>query len=237
MGTFIRWGRGRVALPALLGILVTWSVCAVGSEGDASHSRAAPYASIQIDVRAWIDAFRRADDGGQDALLKQWVAHHRSCARLLQRCRPEDKAAATEVLAGLWRRNRLSPDDRAAIVRDTVSMSIVEREASDAARGHRELAIRAKRQFPFPKGTWLEWDYDIAVGIRPLRLAKTGGNSRDWEGVAPLDIGSFGGMGYFGTPSARALVELREVVRGKVIWRETWAVGPTSLSRIQPPGR
>ena len=237
MRTYIPSGRARAALPALIGMLVAWPVCAVRSEGDASLSGAARDARIEIDVRSWIDAYRRADVRGQDALLKRWVARHGGCARLLSQCRPEDRAAAAELLSDLWRRKRLTPADRAAIVRDTVSMSIAEREAWDAAKGHRELVIRAERRFPFPKGAWLEWGYDICIGERPLRLPKSAGNSRDWEGAGTLDIGSFGGWGYFGTPSARAVVEVQEIVGGKVVWRETWAIGPTRLSNIKPLGR
>jgi len=221
-----RIGGRRFALVALLVALAT------GTRADVSE----PSGDARIDVRAWLDAYRAADEAGRERLRQRWAAAEGTCATLLRRCHPADRAAVEALLADLWRQGRLSPGDRAAIVRIAVTPRIVERDGGDAVRGHRELVLRAERRFPFPPETWLEWSYDIAVGGRPLRVDPAGGNSCDWEGAGPLDIGSFGGSGHPGTPAAQALIEVREVVAGKVAWRHTWEVGPTRLSPL-PPGR
>lgn len=222
-----RIGGGRFALVVLLVALAT------GTRADVTE----PSGDARIDARAWLDAYRAADEAGRERLLRRWAAAEGTCATLLRRCHPRDRVAVETLLADQWRKGRLSPADRAGIVRIAVTPRIVERDGGDAVRGRRELVLRAERRFPFPPGTWLEWSYDIAIGARPLRVDPAGGNSRDWEGDGPLDVGSLGSGGHLGTPSARALIEVREIVAGKVAWRHTWEVGPTRLSPLPPPGR
>lgn len=190
----------------------------------------APTARTQLDPRVWMADFRKADARRQAVLLRDWHATEGSIANLLTRCRPEDRATATTLLTNLWTQNRLAADDRRTLVLNTVTFRLAERAGCDATGGQRELVLRAERSFSFPKGTWFEWSYAVAIGPRQLRLDTTSGNSRDWEGAGPLDIGTFGCWGQFGAPTARALLEVREVKRGQVVWRQSFEVGPTTLS-------
>jgi hypothetical protein len=205
------------------------------SRSNASVPKSEPDLRVHSDVRTWLANYRKADPAGQEALLKSWLVRERSYVEILRQCRPEDRAAAQEVLLDLWRGNRMSPLDRASLVRAVTTMRIVELEAWNDAHGRRELVLEVERRFPFPNGTWFEWSYDIDIGDRPLRINPNASGCRDWEGTGKLPLGSLGGGRHFGTPSARALIEVRELVGGKIVWRQTWSVGPTRLSFIAPP--
>src|SRR5262249_33097401 len=153
------------------------------SQSDASAPGSRPDLRTATDASAWLEDYRKADERGREALLTRWLAQERSYAVLLHRCPPWDRPAAQELLADLWGRGRLAPAHRAAIVRELVSMRIVERAAWDAVRGHRELQVQAERRFPFPKGTWLQWSCTLDIGDRPLQLDTNCWSTRDWEGA------------------------------------------------------
>jgi len=186
----------------------------------------------------WLKAYRKADKRGREVLLKTWLAKGGNALDLLHDCSPEERAAAKDVLAELWRSEQLSPQARAATVRAFVSMRLVERPAWDAARGQRELMLQVDRRFSFPKGTWLRWNYAIAIGGRALRLDPASWNTRDWEGTGPLALGSLGSGGHFGAPSAEAVIEVWEPDPkrpGKDRWRLRWSVAPTKLRLLARP--
>ncbi len=187
---------------------------------------------------AWLKDYRKADPRGREALLSAWLAEGGNALDLLHDCPPEQRDAAKEVLAELWRSNRLPPRAKAATVKAFVSMRLVERPAWDAVRGHRELVIRVDRQFAFPKGTWVRWSSSIEIGGRPRRLDPASWSTRDWEGAGPLDVGGLGSWGHFGAPSAEAVIEAWEPDPdrpGKDLWRHRWSVGPTRLGFLPRP--
>ena len=121
MRPFASWMRSRFALVALL------AASATGSPGDVPVPATESTGDVRIDAQAWLDAYRRADEPGRDRLLKGWAAAEGTCATLLRRCPPRDRVAVENLMADLWRRGRLSPADRAAVVRTAVTPRIVER--------------------------------------------------------------------------------------------------------------
>lgn len=228
----MRRSRPRQAIFLVpIAILWVWPEDVGIPKSSADVPSAAPNSPVRIDVSAWLAFYQKADARGRDALLKCWYSQERSYVEILRKCHPKDQARAEELLADLWRRNLLPTADRLAIISTLVALRIIELEAT---QGRRELEIQAERRFPFPKGTQLEWGYDIAIGLRPLQINSTFGNSRDWEGAGTFSLGSFGGSGYFGTPSAQAVISIREKVDGQVLWQYSWKVGPTRLKFAQP---
>ena len=101
--------------------------------------------------------------------------------------------------------------------------------SSSAANSTLRLTIR--RDFPFPKSAWVQPRCDIAIGRAPRLNGSWGALSL---GDAHTHIGSMGGS-YKGAPTARALLEVREVDHtkgGKVLWTARWSLGPLKLRRV-----
>jgi hypothetical protein len=168
--------------------------------------------------------------------------------------------SARAVLSTLWQHDRLSAKSKRAIVEKSLTLRL-EEDLNRPADGSRELRIIGVPSFPFPKHSWVEWRYNIVIGEdRKPVLEGDSWNSSSLEESAPQMLGSLGAGGYFGSPKARALFEMREVrqipieepywlralnsttpdldvaIRStrRVVWSHRWELGPIQLRQANP---
>jgi hypothetical protein len=95
--------------------------------------------------------------------------------------------------------------------------------------------------FPFPADVWFDNRYSIVIGNKfdpKIDEGSSGtfsiGNRKE---PGPFMVGSMGGGGYAGAPSARAILQLNEYEGGRRTWSKRWELGPLVLeNRAAPKG-
>jgi hypothetical protein len=191
--------------------------------------------------RAWLEAYQYTDPAARRLLMRLWLFEPEiDEAWLLKAARGKKEAdAAKAVLADLWRGRRLSPETKEAVVRAFVAVRLVEEPSPNRKQfpGSRELRLVADRDFPFPEEAWVQPGYDITIGDRPPRLGDSWG-AISLEGTGSITLGAMGGGKYLGSPSARAVLAVREVNPhdgNKVAWQVQWSLGPVQLRDSNDP--
>lgn len=154
-------------------------------------------------------------------------------------------ARARHFLADLWHRGLLSATLRERIVTQHLRFELREEFPHDPNRFPtlRELKIIAKTDFPFPENARVQFSSDIAVGARELRLEHNDfGNSRSLHEANGRYFGSLGSS-YEGSPTAKGVIQFREIDRdGKVpesawvIRRETNSIRLENRTRVEQDG-
>jgi hypothetical protein len=117
-----------------------------------------------------------------------------------------------QALAQLWQRGFLPNAIKKIIVDRLLDLRLVEEHPHDLARFPtlRELKIMGYTNFPFPQAAWIEYGYVIGIDRRPVMASDDFGNSRSLENADGRYLGSLGGT-YSGHPTARAIIQIREV--------------------------
>jgi hypothetical protein len=199
--------------------------------------KAGPLLEAPYDLRSatgrqrWLSAYQGADPAARRLLRQLWLYEKDiDEAALLKAATGKQSVAAKDALAELWERGRLAPASRQALVEKFLGPELVEQPPSvPNTPAWRDLRITIRRDFPFPKTAWVQPRSSITVNGAP-RLADS------WGAVSLGDAHTFlGSMSarYTGAPSARALLEVREVVPGsnKALWTARWSLGPIKLRR------
>jgi len=200
--------------------------------------KAGPLLEASYDLRSdagrlrWLKAYQGADPASRRLLRQLWLYEKDiDEAALLKAAEGKYPVGAKDALAELWQRRRLSASSRQAIVEKFLGVELVEQQPPTPKTPEwRDLRITIRRNFPFPKSAWVEPRYGITVNGAP-RLGNSWGSLS--LGDAHTFLGSMSGR-YTGAPSARALLEVREVDHangGKVLWTARWSLGPVKLRR------
>jgi hypothetical protein len=158
---------------------------------------------------------------------------------VIEAARGKQGDAAKAVLAQMWKTKRLSGAGKEAVVNHFLKVRFVELPLPHPKfPTSRELQIVAERQFPFPEEAWVDSLSSIVIGDGRKPKLEGASGSFSIGGNGKLLLGSLGGGSYPGAPTARALVELREVDRqagNRVVWSKRWELGP--LLREKRPER
>ncbi len=210
---------------------------------DAWWKKALPVLEARYDLRSaagrtrWYRAWRTGSSETRRALLRLWAFEPQlDEPALVGETAGKEGEVAKTVLAALWKHGRLSGATKGALVEKFLSVRLEEVPGRPISRA-RELRIVGTRHFPFPSEAWVNWRAGIVIGDdQQPKLEGSFSSCSLGEGKGPLLLGSLGGGSYPGSPRARALLELREVVYsrgGQVVWKRQWALGPIRLQKAK----
>lgn len=143
---------------------------------------------------------------------------------LLEAAKTDDRAR--HLLADLWARNILSAKTRERILEQHVKFTLEEQFPYDpkAFPTARELKIIATTDFPFPESAWVEYSGTIALGDQQLQLPVDAfDNSRSLHRCNTRYFASLG-TSSAGEPTARGVIQMREVRRDGVHTETVWSI-------------
>lgn len=143
---------------------------------------------------------------------------------------------ARQALADLWRQGLLSPKTRELIVTRHLHFSLCEEFPHDPRHFPilREVKIIAHTDFPFPEEAWIEFGTSIVVGPHAPQLQPYDfGGARSLHNANGRNFGSLGGS-FAGAPTARAVIQIRELNRdfkyNETLWIVRQELDPIQLA-------
>lgn len=190
-------------------------------------------------IDQWLTAYQSSDETTREMLHRLWLFEPTAPETYLlaqaESSNLGQMRSARAALSRLWQWDRLTPQAKSAIIDRYISVHLKELDSPHSATGGRELRVVARRKFPFPKDTWVQYSSDFSLDGRPPQLSASWGG-RDMAGEGDFELGSMGGGQTWGEPSARAVVALQEFNHrtGKVVWTHRWNLGPLRLRRLEP---
>jgi hypothetical protein len=181
-------------------------------------------------LHQWLDAYALADEATRRILMRLWFNQKTVDEISLLRAASQDGGranAAKAVLSQLWEAGSLSAESRHSIVRQFVTLRLVQDKDYWQKYNIYSFRVIADRQFPFPKKPEFQYGASIALGNEKFSAGQPH-NARGLEGQESIVVGTRSGGSLEGPRFVRAQFVLREpnyyAPRNaqKIWWTQRW---------------